>query len=190
MQMMSSIRAISIAVVASLALPSGAALALEAHEEAGTGSEENSGTKVEFLVGGVTVSAQLPCEEPQPGPPGPEGLQTSACFVGDQMFILASSEGAATNAAGPMPSDFDAAYAEIETSHDTSSIEEVEIDGRRTMRALRGPEPAYGVMQAVQVAPDALVYVITMSRPNGSEPLPEAEKKLMHDFVDSLEVAQ
>lgn len=132
----------------------------------------------------------MPCEDPQPGPPGPEGLQTSACFVGNQMFILASSEGVATNEAGPMPSDFDAAYAEIETSHDTSSIEEVEIDGRRTMRATRGPDPAFGLMQAVQVAPDALAYVITMSRPNGSDPLPETDKQEMRDFVESLEVAQ
>ncbi len=193
MQRNLSLRSLGLALTIGLGLSAGAifaaapALALDAHAE--EAPAEPAGAVAEFSVGDTVLRAQMPCAEPTDGPPGPDGLQTALCIMGDRMFIFAASQSVPVNP-GPMTSDFDAAYEEVRSSRDTDSIEEIEVDGRRTMRATRGEGAGFGTMQAVQFAPDGLAYVIAMSRPNADQALSEMEKQEMRDFVASLEVSQ
>mgnify|MGYP001813672404 FL=1 len=184
-----SLRPIAAVLAALLSVQSGAALALDAHSE-GSEAEEVAAapmTLVEFVVGDRTVAAQLPCSEVNNLPADGDDFQSSICIDGDQMYVFAVAQGDGANAAEPMVPNFDAAYREIEEAHDTVNIDVEEIDGRRTMRAERGPDPAFGVLQAVELREDAVVYVISMSRPGRGEPLDDAAKQVMRDFVNSLE---
>ncbi|MEP3420801.1 MAG: hypothetical protein ABJN35_03645 [Erythrobacter sp.] len=183
-----TVRSLGAAVALSLVVSSGTVMALDAHDDGEAIPADVS--VVEFTVADSTVSVTIPCAVTMPGPPGGDDFQSTVCIDGDQMFVFAGSEGVATGNVGPMVSDFDAAYEEIETSPDTASLVSAEVDGRRTLRAARGPDPAYGVMQAVELADDAVVYVIAMSRPGAEEPLDESAKQRMSDFVNSLEIEE
>ncbi len=180
-----TVRSFCAAFALSLAVSSGAVMAMDAHDDG-----ETAGSVVELTVAGALVSATLPCAVTMPGPPSGDDFQSTVCIDGDQLFVFAGSEGELKADAAPMVSDFDAAYEDIETSRDTTSLVSEEVDGRRTLRAVRGPDPAYGVMQAVELADDAVVYVIAMSRPGADEPLDESAKQRMSDFVNSLEIGQ
>ena len=181
------IRSLMTALVASAGLWSAPVLAVEAHTEQGAEIAAPNGV-AQFTVGDTVLRAQMPCVEPADGPPGPEGIQTSVCILGYRMFVFAASAGVAPSDSGLMASDFGLAYEEVRSSSDTDFIEEVEVDGRRVLRATRNPASGYGVMQAVEIAPDAVVYVISMSRLNPDQPLSEADKQEMRDFVASLEI--
>ena len=170
------------AAAASLCLPSSFALA----QETRTAGPD----RIELTAAGVTLSAQMPCDQPSNGPEEPGAPESRVCIVGDQMFIFAVSSNVTSNHPSSMPSDFDAAYAEIEGSNDTVMIEESEADGRRVMSAERGPDPKFGLMRAIEFAPDSLAYAITMSRPSRAEPLSDEYKQAMRDFVASLEVSE
>jgi hypothetical protein len=188
------IRSLMLALTAGTLLISAPAFALDAHSEEAVAEPADAvidaaiGAAAEFTVGDTLLKAQMPCAEPTDGPPGPDGLQTTICIMGERMFIFAASAGVSPDAPGPMAADCDAAFEEVQSSRDTDFIEEVEVDGHRVMRATRNPASGYGTMQAVQFAPDALVYLIAMSRPNAEQALTETEKQEMRDFVASLEI--
>ncbi len=179
----SNLRAGALALACVLASHHGVVLAMDEHAEQAASSEVS---QVDFAIDDATASIAMPCAEPAPGPSGGEGFQSSICIVGDRMFVFAIA--ADGSGGGPMTSDFDAAYTEIETSPDTVSIEQAETDGRRIMQATRGPDPDFGLMQGVEIRDDAVVYVIAMSRPGLGEPLSDEDKAAMRMFVESLEV--
>lgn len=139
-------------------------------------------------VEGMTVTAQLPCEAPVKGPTSSQGSQSRVCIMGDGMFVLALAVGADDGSTGPMSPDFDAAFDELEGSRDTLSAEKNSVNGRRTMTGSRGPDPAFGLIHAIELRDDAVAYAVTLTRPGLKEALPAAEKARMQAFVDSLEV--
>lgn len=145
------------------------------------------GTTETFEVGGSSVSAAMPCDAPTSGPAA-EGSQSSMCVMGDLMFVFAASSGPDSSQSEPFASDFDAALEEIQSSDDTDFIEETQEDGRRVMLATRDPASGFGIVKVVQVADDAVVYTIAMSRPNEEQPLSEPDGQMMRDFAASLEI--
>lgn len=179
--------ALSLALAASLAVPTGAAFALEAHEEAG---EADGITLIEFEAGGVTTQVEMPCENPQIVPDDGSGAQMSFCITPDRMFIFVTSLNVAVESGNPMSSDFDATYTEIEASDDTVAIDQSVVDGRRVMQAQRGPDPVFGLMQAIEFMPDGVTYAVTMVEGEADAPLSEEEKQVMRDFVASLEIVE
>lgn len=183
------IRPLILALAASLVLPSGAVLAADAHSDAETAEAVPvDSLVVELAVGDNTASVTMPCTQTQSGPPGGESFESRVCFDGDQLFVFAIAQG--DDGVKPMFPNFDAAYEEVKTSHDTLSVEVEEVNGRRTMRAVRGPDPAYGGMQAIEMRDDAVVYAISMSRPGRQDPMSDAQKLRMDAFVNSLEIAE
>jgi len=142
----------------------------------------------QYTLAGQNVVAYMPCAEPIADPAPSEGMKASICIMGDVMVMFVASQGPAQANDDTFGSDFDAVYEEIETSRDTASIEEFSADGRRAMRATRGPDPDFGLMQAIQIAPDAVVYTVGLARPGMAEALPEADKQVIRDFVNSLEI--
>ena len=170
------------AIAASLAFTSCAALA--------SGAQAEQVTAAALEAQGVIVTAAMPCDEPSPGPQQEGGPQGLVCIVGDQMFIFSVSTNVADDHASSMPSDFDAAYREIESSRDTTMIDEG-LDGeRRSMAAERGPDPRFGLMRAIEVAPGSMAYAVSMSRPSRTDPLTDEYKQVMRDFVASLEIVE
>lgn len=150
--------------------------------------ETATGTFAELKVQDVTVRALLPCVEPRVSPPRDGVLQNHTCLVGNQIYVLAGSQGERTPAQGPLRSDFETAYAEIESSEDTITIERGEMGAYRTLYATRGPDPAYGLVRAVEVAPETMVYAVAMSKPGTAQLLSHTDKQDMRDFVRSLEI--
>ncbi|WP_299192769.1 hypothetical protein [uncultured Erythrobacter sp.] len=179
--------ALGLALAASLAVPTGAALALEALEEAG---ESDQVTVIEFEAGGFITRVQMPCEDPQVVSDDGSGAQTGLCLTEDRMFIFVTSLGVPADSGNPMSSDFDATYEQIENSSDTVSLDQRVVDGRRIMEAARGPDPVFGLMRAIEFAPEGVAYAVTMTDGDASNPLSEEEKQVMRDFVASLEVAE
>ncbi len=179
----SNLRAGAFALACVLVSHHGVVLAMDEHAEQAADPDVS---QTDFAVDGATASIAMPCAEPAAGPSGGDGFQSSVCIVGDRMFVFAIA--ADGSGGGPMISDFDAAYVEIETSPDTVSIEQAEVGGRRTMQATRGPDPDFGFMQAIELREDAVVYTIAMSRPGMTEPLSQEDKAAMRMFVESLEI--
>jgi len=182
-----SLRPIATALAVVLSVQTVGASAMDADADGAADQTAAALTLVEFAVGDETVAAMLPCTDTTSLPTSSEDFQSSICVVGDQMYVFAVSQGDGSNALDPMVPDFDAAYAEVDEAHDTVSIDVEDIAGRRTLRAERGPDPAFGVLQAVEMREDAVVYAISMSRPGLEEPLDDASKQIMRDFVNSLE---
>ncbi|BDI61233.1 hypothetical protein [Qipengyuania nanhaisediminis] len=151
-------------------------------------AETVGGTPAQFEVEGAVLSAHMPCAEPVRAP-GEDGLSVVMCIDDDAMFVFASSIGVPADHPSALVSDFDAAYRDIEQSHDTVSIDETEIDGRRAMAAERGPE-SFGVMRAIQFASDGLVYAVAMSGGDGESAANDEEEQVMRAFVASLEVSE
>lgn len=187
MRKVSSVRlSIVCAFAAGLAMPASALQAQDAAEpivEVGPELDRFS-----YELGDLVISAQMPCAEPSPGPIATEGVQTNVCFDGETVFVFALSQGASARSEGPLSSDFDVAFEEVSSSPDTSSVSESEIDGRRVMEATRGPDPLFGTLRAVQVAPNAVAFAVTIANPNREEPISDAQRAVMYAFSNSLEV--
>ena len=179
------IRTFAIAASASALLAaSPALLALEAHDD--LEAELASGYAVEIEAEGVTARAQMPCDA---AVSNDEGVQSTVCFEGDVMYIFASSTNVPVEHPSALTSDFDVAYAEIEKSRDTTSIEEFMVDGRRSLLAEGGPSGRFGVMRAIQLADDGVTYAIAFIAPDGG-PASESTQQEMRNFAASLEIVE
>ena len=179
----------ALALAAGLMTQSGAALALEAHEE--LEAELAAGEVKEIETGGVTARMVMPCtgSDTSDGMVEPEGLRTMLCMDGDVMFLFVSSVNVGPDHPSALTSDFDETYRQVEESEDTVAIEMGELDGRRAMSAERGPGAKFGLMRAIEIAPDRTVFAIAMAG-DRNEPLSAAVQQEMRNFVASLEIVE
>ena len=54
--------------------------------------------------------------------------------------------------------------------------------------ATQGPDPKFGLMKAVQLAPDVVGYAVAMLQRRSGDALPEEDKERARAFIASFEV--
>lgn len=134
------------------------------------------------------ASATLPCDEPMDSSQGVAGLEAWVCILGDVAYMFVYSSGQGLLDFDPFASDYDAARAAIGDSPDTTDLEEGFDGGRRTITASRSAETGLGLMRAVELSEDRMVYTIVVSQDDGV-PVSDTQRAQAQGFISSLRVA-
>ena len=162
------------------------ALAAAALLAVGTPAAAQQGGTAVATADGV-ASAVLPCDEPVLAPEDPAGLEVWLCPDGEIGYMFISAWGEALLESDPFSSDFDLTLEAVSASPDTVGLVEGDLDGMRTLRAGRGEADGYGLMRAIEVADDRVVYAIVVAA--GPEvAISDSEKARARGFVESLGV--
>lgn len=138
-------------------------------------------------VGPTTVSIEMPCASPEPGPPT-EGVESAICPSGNKLFAMLTATNENDEPVGPFETDFDALVADLEADSDTVSLEITTFAGRRALYA--DQQGVFGFLRAVELNEDTIVYAFSLTdSPNGEGPS-EADESEMRAFLETLEIVE
>lgn len=156
-----------------------------AQDVAITGAETAGATPIQMDTGPKTIAAVMPCKNPFDAP-----MASSAkmCKLGDVFFVLTFAAGEGSANSKPFQSDFDAMAEHVRTSSQTVEFNSGMLGSMKMVTATQGPDPKFGLMKAVQLAPDVVGYAVAMLQRRSGDALPEKDKERARAFIASFEV--
>jgi hypothetical protein len=162
-------------------------------------SAEAEHSHMQISIAGVHARVTMPCAEPRPAPAEPADIGGFMGEMGGQLLVFVTaegfvrSEGEALSEEEPFSSDFDFSRTFMKGSDGTQATGVTQVDRRRSviaaMNPARGPDPEFGLLNAIEIAPGAVVYAVALSRPGPAGPMPDQVKDTMRAFAELLEVS-